>query len=366
MSQSVTTAFQPSITEWFAAIGEVEESNAFREEDNAKVDRLEKLYQEIALPYEQPEEFAARDLFDRSPAFEKILAERGSELCAIRLVPKKSGLPKLRNRGLSIKECYETWLLKQAVNPDEYIAYLCPHSETLLWSAIFIVNQEVIFGEVIKGLHAQLTHGDTNETLNQFLYDFNSWQWTQNDSRAQEQIQRMINLIRVFDEKKQKRLREELGAQFFHNYLAGYFEVTIWPNDRVYFIDYNRLLPKYITQPPRLDRAKANEEKNFSGITGCSGVARGPAVIVDSENLSSVDFPEGAVLVCDNTDVRYLPLMRKAAAIVTDRGGMLSHASIVSRELGKPCLIGTKIATKVLKDGDLVEVDAEKGIVKKI
>jgi len=49
---------------------------------------------------------------------------------------------------------------------------------------------------------------------------------------------------------------------------------------------------------------------------------------------------------------------------VTDEGGITCHAAIISRELKKPCIIGTKIATKVLKDGDLVEVDADKGIVK--
>ena len=56
--------------------------------------------------------------------------------------------------------------------------------------------------------------------------------------------------------------------------------------------------------------------------------------------------------------------MKKAAAIVTDLGGILTHAAITARELGIPCLTGTKTATQVLKDGDLVEVDADKGIVK--
>ena len=56
--------------------------------------------------------------------------------------------------------------------------------------------------------------------------------------------------------------------------------------------------------------------------------------------------------------------MKKSSVIITDAGGLTSHAAIVSRELGIPCIVGTKIATQVLKDGDLVEVDAEKGIVK--
>jgi len=58
--------------------------------------------------------------------------------------------------------------------------------------------------------------------------------------------------------------------------------------------------------------------------------------------------------------------MKKAGAIVTDEGGITCHAAIVSRELGIPCVVGTKIVTKVFKDGDLVEVDANKGLVKKV
>ena len=58
--------------------------------------------------------------------------------------------------------------------------------------------------------------------------------------------------------------------------------------------------------------------------------------------------------------------MKRAAAVVTDKGGMTSHAAIASREFGVPCVIGTVYATRALKDGDFVEVDAFKGTVKKI
>jgi len=58
--------------------------------------------------------------------------------------------------------------------------------------------------------------------------------------------------------------------------------------------------------------------------------------------------------------------MQRAAAFVTDEGGITCHAAIVAREMKKPCVIGTKIATKIFKDGDIVEVDADKGIVRKI
>ena len=64
------------------------------------------------------------------------------------------------------------------------------------------------------------------------------------------------------------------------------------------------------------------------------------------------------------TSPDYVPAMKRASGIITDEGGLLSHAAIISREFSKPCIIGTKIATRVLKDGDFVEIDANKGIVR--
>ena len=73
---------------------------------------------------------------------------------------------------------------------------------------------------------------------------------------------------------------------------------------------------------------------------------------------------KGNILVSIATSPQLLPAMKRASAFVTDVGGITCHAAIVSRELKKPCVVGTKIATKVLRDGDSVEVDANKGVVK--
>jgi len=365
MNKPVVTKHQPSMTEWFEAIGGVTDSNAFRDEDNKKAQRLETLYQTIDLAYERPEKFTARDLADKTPAFQKVLDERGDNLCAIRLVPKKEGLPKLRDRGQSIRECYENWFLKQDINPDDYIAYLCPHSGTLLWSAIFVVDEDAIFGEVIRGLHSQLTHGDTENKLYQFLYDFKEWQWSEEEPEMMAEVKKMVASLLIEEEAKRDKLKKELQANFSHDYLAGYFETTVWPDNNIYFIDYNRILPKYIANPVSLS-IKTDDGEGLRGISVCPGVAKGRVVKVDPANITQADFSEGDVLVCQNTDVRYLPLMRKAGAIVTELGGVLSHAAIVARELNKPCVIGVKEVMETLEDGDKVEVDASNGVVKKV
>ncbi|MEO6077346.1 MAG: PEP-utilizing enzyme, partial [Candidatus Andersenbacteria bacterium] len=86
-------------------------------------------------------------------------------------------------------------------------------------------------------------------------------------------------------------------------------------------------------------------------------------VLKESEFSS---FQEGEILVTTMTRPEFVPLMRRAAAIVTDEGGLTSHAAIIARELQKPCVIGTKNATKILQTGDEVEVDASTGIVTRL
>lgn len=87
-------------------------------------------------------------------------------------------------------------------------------------------------------------------------------------------------------------------------------------------------------------------------------------VVMNSDELKG--FKKGEILVTSMTAPDYLPAMKKAAAIVTDEGGITCHAAIVSRELKKPCIIGTRIATKVLHDGDEVEIDTDKRIIIKL
>jgi phosphohistidine swiveling domain-containing protein len=113
---------------------------------------------------------------------------------------------------------------------------------------------------------------------------------------------------------------------------------------------------------------KEKELQKLSEIKGNSaypGKVKGTAKIIYT--LDDINnFKQGHILIASNTAPTHVPAMQKAAAIVTNEGGLLSHAAIIAREMKKPCVIGTDIATKVFKDGDIVEVDADKGIVKRL
>ncbi|MFA4834174.1 MAG: PEP-utilizing enzyme [Patescibacteria group bacterium] len=118
----------------------------------------------------------------------------------------------------------------------------------------------------------------------------------------------------------------------------------------------------------KLSFAKEREKRagaEIKGMPARAGRAQGIVKIINSKK----DLPKmakGNILVSRATNPELISAMKKAAAIITDEGGITCHAAIVSRELGIPCVVGTKIATQVLGDGQLIEVDADRGIVRKL
>jgi pyruvate,water dikinase len=116
-------------------------------------------------------------------------------------------------------------------------------------------------------------------------------------------------------------------------------------------------------------KEKINVEKIIKGRTVFHGFVIGKVRIIPQSNYTKMMekarlFQAGEILVTGMTQPDIVFACNKASAIITDEGGITCHAAIISRELKIPCVIGTKIATKIFKDGDLVEVDAERGIVR--
>jgi len=108
-----------------------------------------------------------------------------------------------------------------------------------------------------------------------------------------------------------------------------------------------------------------NNVKEFKGVIGCKGKVFGKVkVVLTAKELGKIE--KGDILVSITTNPDYLLGMKKAIAFITDEGGITSHAAIIAREMNKPCIVGTKIATRVLSDGDEVEVNANHGVVTKI
>ncbi len=156
------------------------------------------------------------------------------------------------------------------------------------------------------------------------------------------------------------------GKKLFFKNIAKERELmgATMANDTLVSLDAKTLekLEKYVHL--QLGKGKSSEVTGttMEGFSANSGIVRGVAKII----LHSQDFKKllpGEILVTTMTSVDFVPVMERAAAFVTNEGGITSHASIVAREMNKPCVIGTKVATQMIRDGDMIEVDGDRGIV---
>lgn len=113
----------------------------------------------------------------------------------------------------------------------------------------------------------------------------------------------------------------------------------------------------------KIENSEPEALQQFNGQIAYPGKVTGIVRKIMSYAKSN-ELKEGEILVTAMTTPEFLPALKKASAFVTDEGGIVCHAAIVAREMKKPCIVGTKVATKLLRTGCKIEVDANKGIVK--
>jgi phosphoenolpyruvate synthase/pyruvate phosphate dikinase len=126
---------------------------------------------------------------------------------------------------------------------------------------------------------------------------------------------------------------------------------------------YNTFVDKKIIRAARQHLLPVHKKtKKLTGVRAYQGVIVGHAkVVVSSRELHTVR--RGDILVATMTFPNYVPAMEKAAGFITDEGGILCHAAIIAREMKKPCVIATKYATKIIKSGDKIKLDADTGMI---
>lgn len=181
------------------------------------------------------------------------------------------------------------------------------------------------------------------------------------------------NTMREFFERK-GRDSENAAFALYDDFVSDKYQQTEYPKEiekrseqgTAVLLSDKEILFEYGDTEEKLQSIfKAMGIGNASQLTGnvaYRGNVKGIVRIVLSEN----DFPKfnkGEILVTSMTRPEFVPLMKKAIAVITDEGGITCHAAIVSRELKIPCIIGTKVATRTLKDGDEVEIDGDSGMI---
>lgn len=196
----------------------------------------------------------------------------------------------------------------------------------------YVKAQEVFIPKLTQYLNTK--HGLTEEEAKDIAYD------------------ELLSLLNDGDWKKDERLSQRgHSSVFWLDFKNGKHKFNY--DQRIFDYFYNKYVKVDII----------NGQDRIIGNTANKGFAKGCVVIVNSpDELKKVQT--GDIVVSRNTNPSIMPALKKCAAIITDEGGIACHAAIVSRELNIPCIIGTKIATRVLKDGDMVEVDADNGVVR--
>jgi pyruvate,water dikinase len=133
-------------------------------------------------------------------------------------------------------------------------------------------------------------------------------------------------------------------------------------NSHTYLVQSRPVTARASAPPAPTDRAAGAGKLLVRGLAASPGTAVGAVRVIRAPAEGDV-LQAGEVLVAPMTSPDWVPFMRRAVAVVTDSGGMTSHAAIVSREMGLPCIVGTREATAVLHDGMVVTVDATAGVV---
>jgi|GEM_PF-1004560 len=155
--------------------------------------------------------------------------------------------------------------------------------------------------------------------------------------------------------------------------ITGKFDRTLAEirdkNYLVFIKDYKKIEKEYFGEEAKrkaiefgLVQKRENELNGTVASIGKGNVKGFVRILYSAKEIHL--FKKDEILVVGKTDPSFVPAMERAAAIITDEGGLTCHAAIVSREMNKPCIIGTKLGTRTFKTGDYVEVDVKKGVIK--
>ncbi len=356
-----------SLSQWVQELPP-EKRDRLIHEDADKRRRLSLLQREIGLPIVDALTLTGSEVIENSKRFAELLEIEGSIPYAVRATPKeKNDLPVLRNRGQKLTDLAD-WLLASGANLNDYNVNFERHIVSQR-AVIFVVTDDYIVGEAIEGGILTLNKGEhrPGESL-EFRFDFENWEWSRPSGTLEDFVRSTVDAACPNKLSATSEITSLLDVSISHGYLVGYYE-AIWSElSGVIFIDYNRELTMTVSNIGSLLSGKAadSDPSQVVGLGACEGQVQGIARVVLGENIAESDFKSGDILVCEFTSPAYLGLMNAASAVVTDVGGILSHAAILCRELGKPCVVGTGNATNVLATGDELLVDGGSGTVTKV
>jgi len=231
-------------------------------------------------------------------------------------------------------------------------------------------NQIVV--ETIWGLGEYIVQGRV--TPDTYVIDKNDWKIISYTESSQD-----VQLVRAADETKEIKVPNsrqnvekisksmvikigKIGQRLHNHYASGQDIEFALEKDNVFIVQTRPITTTQGLKEVIKNQKIIDKDPDLEGEPASPGTATGVVIIIKTpKEINRVK--SGQILVTTMTTPDFVPAMKKVNGIVTDKGGQTSHAAIVSRELGVPCVVGTKTATKDLKEGDVVTIDGTSGKV---
>ena len=209
---------------------------------------------------------------------------------------------------------------------------------------------------VLRAVDKALEEGEEHEEFEKVIELFEEFRKTSLNSLHDTVLDKMWRAASDISDIKDYRdfsffTPEELGRLFKGERYPDAEEIEKRKQECILYEDDGELFFSYECPLEKIGIAQQNfsEKKSLEGKTAHQGFARGKAKIINkAEDMKK--FKDGDIIISINTTPDLMPVLSKCKAIVTDEGGITCHASIISRELKKPCVIGTKFAKKILKE----------------
>ncbi|MEV4703932.1 PEP-utilizing enzyme [Actinoplanes sp. NPDC049316] len=355
-----------ALADWLKAVQPVER-DAILAEDSTRSSRLELLSSMMGLPIVGVTAFSGNEVENHAESFDHFVATASGRYAVRAFPPSESGKV-LRNRNLPVTQLVD-WLEHQGVDLDGYSIEFSEHLPNH-WASIFAVRPTGVLGEMVRGSLRQLTQGGpAAASAVSFNYDFHNWSFDDAAPEWRRIAEHALEYTKVTDPGVRTALSERLDCEFTEDgHLCGYFETIVTPQQEIRFIDYNVALGNQIGDS-YIELTKKNSESTpvrneIRGRTASRGSATGRSRLLIFDASEAMDIDDGDIIVCVEPTPDMVPLLSRAGALVADRGGVLSHASIVCRELGIPCVVGTATATEMIADRSVITVDADNATVR--
>jgi phosphohistidine swiveling domain-containing protein len=255
-----------------------------------------------------------------------------------------------RQTKLRINNIKTGWnFINKLPEKNKYKIIVCEYADDPIFKGTVIVSPKGNgIAEFITGdRHYIMTRGFT--LTDPMLFDQDGVQRFSKTipSTKQKDLYKLVRGVSGHLELQYGKIANKNSITFFdYNDEEGYVEIdNLWANLKSFFAT-----------------DKTYGQKKLYGLPASTGNAKGKCVVIHHENPGMYSkLSKGDILVSDTTTPEMTPLMVKASAIITDLGGVTSHAAIVCRELDIPAVVGVQNATEAIRTGNIVSVDAEKG-----